>query len=129
MNKLIFGPAIDSSTGNETELLNYLKKALIFSDKAVELSFTSVQSVVFNQEIIDVFNKFEYKSIHLPVVDKTNGTKRFLKYPDQELNSVLKVIDKIIIKTSPDTVLIHPDQVVDFSWVISKYARIRKYGY
>lgn len=124
MKNMIFGPAVDSKTGNPRELLKNLEKALKFSNNAVELSFTSIHKVTYSQEVVDIFSLFKYRSIHLPVVEETQGGKKFLTYPNPEIDNVLKVIDKIISKSSPDTVLIHPDQVTDFSWARSKYGKM-----
>ena len=124
MDKLIFGSAVDSKNGSSEDLANNLKKALTLSNEAVELSFTSLHKVTSSQEVIDLFNEFKYKSIHLPVVEQIGNNKIFLEYPDSKLNDTLKVIDSIIDKSSPNTVLIHPDQVSDFSWAKSKYGKM-----
>lgn len=118
---IIFGPAVDSKKGDSDELVRNLKKALDFSNGAVELSFTSLHKVVYSREMVDVFNKFKYKSIHLPVVEEISGVKSFLSYPDTNIELQLGIIDQIIMESSPNTVLIHPDQVNDFDWVSKKY--------
>ncbi len=120
--KIKFGPAVASRTGNPTELIDYLERALKFSDEAIELSLTRIEKIKqsVTDEALSLLSQFKYKSIHLPVVDGT----RFITYPDNSIEESLKVIDKIIVSISANTVLVHPDQINDFGWVKSRYGSL-----
>ena len=104
-----FGPNVVS--------LEEIKSSLDFSDEAVELSFTRTDKVFYDEDAIGLLRKFKYKSIHMPVLNHGN----FISYPDSIIDNELTIIDKIIEEIDPNTVLFHPDQMVDFKWVREKY--------
>lgn len=119
--KLKFGPGIGNDTFSTEDWFNNLQKALDFSDEAAELSLTDSNEVEYDSMVCKLFRRFKYRSIHLPVVTLTKGVKDFLKYPDIKHETFLKLIDKIIEDTDPDTILVHPDQVNDFQYFNLRY--------
>ena len=122
MLNINFGLAIASETGNPKELEKYLQEALDLSIDAVELSFTKVERIgdSITDKVIELFDKFKYKSIHLPV--KHNG--QYFTYPDKSIDKDLQIIDKILQKINVDTVLVHPDQIGDSNWLADKYGKL-----
>jgi len=121
-NQIKFGPATASRNGDPKELIKFLRESLEFSDEAVELSLTRIEKIgdSITDEAISLLSRFKYKSIHLPVLNKNE----FINYPDKSIEKQLKIIDGIIEKIPIDTVLIHPNQVEDFEWVVSRYGSL-----
>lgn len=117
--KLIFGASIGASTENEFK--RSLKTALRHSTDAIELGFTALNEIHYSAEIVDIFKQFTYRSIHLPVVYYEENQMYFLTYPHIRIENSLKVIDKFIEQTNPHTVVMHPDQIVDFTWAVKRY--------
>lgn len=112
-----FGTAIDSKRADADELVANIEKALDFSDQVVELSLTKISKVIYSTRASNLLKKFKYRSIHLPVLN--DG--KFISYPDPSIEKEMKIIDQFIEDISPQTVLVHPDQVRDFGWVVNKY--------
>lgn len=107
--RMKFGPNVDS--------LEEIETSLIFSNEAVELSFTRTNKIFYDKNAVSLLRKFKYKSIHMPVLNDNN----FISYPNQSIGNELAAIDNIIEEINPDTILFHPDQVRDFGWAKEKY--------
>lgn len=116
--KIRFGPAVDSKRADAKELISYIETALRFSDEAIELSLTKTSKVVYDVNVSVLLKKFKYRSVHLPVLK--NGDE-FISYPDDSIEKEIKIIDQFIEEISPNTVLVHPDQIRDFEWATRKY--------
>jgi len=118
---LKFGPAVSSLRTEPKKLIEYLTATLDFSNEAIELSLVSTDRVFYDQTVADLLKKFKYRSIHLPVLDVD---RKVISYPDPKIINELNIIDRYIIEISPNTVLVHPDQINDLDWLTQKYGKL-----
>lgn len=116
--KLKFGPAVSSLSSEPEKLIEYLTKALEFSNEAIELSLVTTDRIFYDARAVSLLRKFKYRSIHLPVLD---ASKKVIIYPDPKIFDELGTVDRYISEISPQTVLVHPDQISDFDWLAEKY--------
>jgi len=116
------GFAVSSLKPDEEELVTKLERVLEFESDAVELSLTKPEKFnhPFTEKSFKLLKRFKYRSIHAPARNSTGP----IIYPSEEADSLLDVIDKIIGKIDPQTILFHPDTINDFGYINERYGSL-----
>lgn len=74
------------------------------------------KSYLLDNEDIQELKKFEYRSIHAPVVMDEND-KNWIRYPSKEGEPLLYELIKIADKIDVDAIIFHPDLIDNFKWL------------
>lgn len=119
MLKLGFSVGATNPHASRTEILS---RILELTNEAVEIGFVEVGRIIkgWSEEEIELVKEFKYIELHAPAVeDLPDGSMRLLRYSksNPEAIRVIDLIQQFRKKVNNDTILFHPDIVVNFDWL------------